>query len=329
MKTNKRMSYLILGAALSAVILSTQTACTNNLFGTNNSSSNEQNTGNSGAAGQDAPTSPIKTSTGTNGDSGAGKSDPKDGSSGSAGTGTSTGTGTSDPGKSNDDAPANAQTGSGQSSLTAFLHENSPSRTIKKKDGVAYVTNTDSQLVLVNKTRELESTYVPKDLVKADVGFSFSGDNPKQQLRKVAPTALEKLFAGAKEDGIELKAVSGYRSYASQRSIFNNYAKKNGEEEANTFSAHPGQSEHQTGLSMDVSSASVKYDLDKSFGETKEGKWLKEHAADYGFIIRYELGKEHETGYMYEPWHIRYVGVSIAKEIKKQGVTLEAYMAQF
>ncbi|WP_240548429.1 M15 family metallopeptidase [Paenibacillus lignilyticus] len=326
MKTNIRMPYLILGAALSAVILTTQTSCTYNLFGKSATENNQLNTGNP-VAGDDAASSTVKTSTGdtkgtTGTASGTGNSDSNGGPS------DSTGKGTTDPGKSSVSTSANVQS-SNQSAFIAFMRENAPSRTIKKKDGVVYVTNTDSPLVLVNKKRELESTYVPKDLVKANVGFSFSGDNPKQQLRQVAATALEKLFAGAKQDGIELKAVSGYRSYASQRSIFNNYAKKNGEEEANTFSAHPGQSEHQTGLAMDVSSASVKYDLDKSFGETKEGKWLKEHAADYGFIIRYELGKEDETGYMYEPWHIRYVGVFIAQEIKKKGETFEAYMAQF
>ncbi|WP_308637999.1 M15 family metallopeptidase [Paenibacillus silvisoli] len=313
MKTNTRLPSLIIGAALSAVILTTQASCTNHWFGGGASNTAESN---KSAVSDDTAASTVKTSTGKSGGNDSGQS--ADANAGASG-------------KTNDDASvgasANAQTSS--SALLAFLSENAPSKTVKRLNGVDYVTNTDSPLVLVNKQRELESTYVPRDLVKAKVGFSFSGDNPKQQLRKVAATALEKLFAGAKKDGIELKAVSGYRSYASQRSIFNLYAKKNGEEEANTFSAHPGQSEHQTGLAMDVSSASVGYDLDTSYGETKEGKWLKEHAADYGFIIRYELGKEKETGYMYEPWHLRYVGVFIAQEIKKRGDTLEAYLAQF
>ncbi|WP_258171123.1 D-alanyl-D-alanine carboxypeptidase family protein [Paenibacillus sp. R14(2021)] len=243
---------------------------------------------------------------------------------------------TSTPPTKSSSQPASAQTGTdssqaagSQSALAQFLHDNAPSRTIVKRDGIAYVTNSTSPLVLVNKKRELESTYVPSDLVKVNIPFSFSGANPKQQLRKVAAQAMEKLVAGAKKDGIDLKGVSGYRSYASQKAIFSAYAKTHGEEEANTFSAHPGQSEHQTGLSMDVSSASVQYGLEQSYGETKEGKWLKAHAADYGFIIRYEKGSEKQTGYMYEPWHVRYVGVYIAKDIKKLGVTLEAYLARF
>ncbi|RAP75570.1 D-alanyl-D-alanine carboxypeptidase family protein [Paenibacillus montanisoli] len=286
----------------------TQTSCTNDWFGRGSSDSSSKNA----ATAENAAAGKVKTSTG--------KSD--DDNSGSA---ANAGSASTDSDKESVSASATSQS----SALLAFLRENSPSKTIKKKNGVDYVTNTDSPLILVNKKRELASTYVPHDLVKAKVAFSFSGDSPKQQMRKVAAEALEKLFAGAEKDGIELKAVSGYRSYVSQHAVFNNYVKKNGEQEANTFSAHPGQSEHQTGLAMDVSSASAGYDLTTDFGDTKEGKWLKEHAADYGFIIRYELGKEEETGYMYEPWHIRYVGVFIAQDIKKRGDTLEAYLAQF
>ncbi|SFJ51648.1 D-alanyl-D-alanine carboxypeptidase [Paenibacillus sp. UNC496MF] len=225
--------------------------------------------------------------------------------------------------------PAKPASAAGRSELQQFLYDNAASRTTVTRSGVAYVTNPTSVLVLVNKKRELDPGYVPPDLEKAPVEFSFSGDSPKQQMRKVAAEALGKLFAGAEQDGVELKAVSGYRSYASQKSIFNAYAKSHGEEEANTFSAHPGQSEHQTGLAMDVSSASVHYGLEESYGETKEGKWLKEHAAEYGFIIRFEKGKEQETGYMYEPWHVRYVGVAVAKDVHKLGLTLEAYLARF
>ena len=169
----------------------------------------------------------------------------------------------------------------------------------------------------------------PSDLVVPNVPFSVSGSSPKKQLRKPAATALEKLFAGAKKDGISLKAVSGYRSYATQKSIFARNAKLKGEAVANKTSARAGQSEHQTGLAMDVSSASVNYTLEQSFGKTKEGKWLKANAAKYGFIIRFGEGQEKLTGYSYEPWHIRYVGVWIAGEITRQGETLEQYLEQF
>ncbi|WP_239618212.1 M15 family metallopeptidase [Cohnella mopanensis] len=211
-------------------------------------------------------------------------------------------------------------------SIYELLANSLPSSTIKKNsDGLAVITNAESPYVLVNKKRNLPSDYVPPDLVVPDVPFSFSGNSPKKQMRKDAAKALESLFKAAEEDGIELKAVSGYRSYATQKSIFDNNAKNKGEEVANRTSARPGQSEHQTGLAMDISSASVGYGLEESFGDTKEGKWLSKHAPDHGFILRFLKGKEDITGYSYEPWHVRYVGKEIAKDITKKKVTLEQY----
>jgi D-alanyl-D-alanine carboxypeptidase len=210
--------------------------------------------------------------------------------------------------------------------LNALLVANLPDSNVKTdKQGLAIVTNTSSLLAVVNKKRNLPSTYTPSDLVIPDVAFSFSGDSPKKQMRKEAANALESLFKAAKEDGFTLKAVSGYRSYASQKSIFENNAAIKGEEVANRTSARPGQSEHQTGLAMDVSSASAGYALEENFGETKEGKWLAEHAAEHGFIIRFLKGKESITGYSYEPWHVRYVGKDVAKEIADKNLTLEQY----
>jgi len=218
--------------------------------------------------------------------------------------------------------------GSGASgpAISALLADSLPSLTIEKnKDGLPVVTNTSSLYVLVNKKRNLPSNYEPRDLVVPDVDFSFSGDSPKKKMRKEAAAALEDLFRAAEKDGIELKAVSGYRSYATQKSIFERNAKNKGEEAANRTSARPGQSEHQTGLAMDVSSASIGYGLEESFGDTKEGKWLAKHAADHGFIIRFLKGKEEITGYSYEPWHVRYVGKEVAKDITKKKATLEEY----
>ncbi|MET3942509.1 D-alanyl-D-alanine carboxypeptidase [Paenibacillus sp. PvP094] len=213
------------------------------------------------------------------------------------------------------------------SSFTQFLQDNAPSRTVKtSSSGLATVTNLSSTVVLVNKKRNLPSTYAPKDLVVPNIPFSFSGSSPKKQMRKVAATAIEKLFAAAKKDGIDIKAVSGYRSYSTQKSIFERNASIKGEAVANKTSARPGQSEHQTGLAMDISSASVGYDLQQSFGNTKEGKWLKANAHKYGFIIRYGKDQEKLTGYSYEPWHVRYVGVYIAGEITSQKLTLEQYL---
>ncbi|MBB3112043.1 D-alanyl-D-alanine carboxypeptidase [Paenibacillus phyllosphaerae] len=215
------------------------------------------------------------------------------------------------------------------SASSSFLYSNAASRTITKStSGANIVINKLSTLVLVNKTRNLPSNYVPADLVKVNVPFSFSGDSPKKQMRKIAAEALEKLFAAAKKDGISIKAVSGYRSYATQKAIFDRNVKLKGEKVANQTSARPGQSEHQTGLAMDISSASVNYELEQSFGDTKEGKWLAKNAPKYGFIIHYGKGLEKQTGYSYEPWHVRYVGVYMASVITASNQSLDTFLAQ-
>ena len=121
----------------------------------------------------------------------------------------------------------------------------------------------------------------------------------------------------AHKEKIKLDIVSGFRSYEYQEKIYNEYVKLYGEEIANTFSAKPGHSEHQTGLALDICD-----DSDK-FVNTKEAKWLEKNAYKFGYIIRYPKGKEHITGYKFEPWHIRYVGKKHAKTICDTGMTLE------
>ncbi len=188
------------------------------------------------------------------------------------------------------------------------------------------IKNPDDILVLVNKKRDLASDYKPTDLVIPNVKFSFEGKDQKKYLRKEAATALEELFKAGEEENIDLCAVSGYRNYARQELLFNNKVKKVGVEAANKLVARPGQSEHQTGLAMDVSSKSANYSLEADFGQTAEGKWLKENAHKYGFIIRYPKEKVDITGYNYEPWHIRYIGKEVAAEIYEKSITLEEYL---
>ncbi|MED5016224.1 M15 family metallopeptidase [Paenibacillus chibensis] len=209
--------------------------------------------------------------------------------------------------------------------VMAKRSESALQATIKEVDGKEVVTNPEAMTVIVNKQRSLPDGYEPTDLVEPNVPFSFDGPHEKRHLRKEAADALEKLFAGAKEDGIELRAVSGYRSYSRQKSIFQNNVRTKGEEYASRVSAIPGMSEHQTGLAIDVSSPSAKNELEESFGDTTEGKWLAEHAADYGFVIRYLKDREDVTGYVYEPWHIRYIGTDLAQDVYKSGMTLEEY----
>lgn len=189
---------------------------------------------------------------------------------------------------------------------------------------IIVIENPERIDALVNKKRALPSDYVPKDLV--DINVKYKVEMPESKmLRKEASDALTELFEAAKANGYELFAVSGYRSYDRQVHLFNNYAKNHGEKEANRFSARPGQSEHQTGLTMDVSIAHVNYDLVEEFGETPEGIWLAGNAHNYGFIIRYPKGTEHITGYQYEPWHIRYLGKDLAAKVYESKLTYDEY----
>ncbi len=178
---------------------------------------------------------------------------------------------------------------------------------------------------LVNKRNCLDEAYVPDDLVAVDVPTVLN--NPEvNQLRREAAGALKEMFHKAAESGIELYARSGYRSYKTQKQLFENYVAKHGEEAANRYSARAGQSEHQTGLVMDVTSESVHLKLDEAFGETAEGEWVSAHGHEFGFIVRYPKGQEKITGYMYEPWHIRYLGKELAAKVFESGLAYEDYL---
>lgn len=158
-------------------------------------------------------------------------------------------------------------------------------------------------ILLVNKEYNLPSDYNP-------------GTNQE------ALQAFNNMKSEAIQSNISLWIVSGFRSYQTQESIFNRNVGLYGEETANTFSAKPGQSEHQTGLAFDINSTRW------AFAESREAKWLAENCWKYGFIIRYPKGKEDITGYVYEPWHIRYVGKEQAQKIKDSGLCLEEYLEQ-
>lgn len=189
------------------------------------------------------------------------------------------------------------------------------------------IENDESISVLVNKHNKLGEDYVPKDLATITVPHVL--ENPEvNQLRKEAKEALSDMFAAAENEGLYLFARSGYRSYDTQVQLFNNYAEQHGEEAANTYSAKPGASEHQTGLVMDITSESVHFELTEEFGNTPEGKWVRKNAHYFGFIIRYPEGKEDVTGYIYEPWHLRYLGVDLATAIYESGLTYEEFLVE-
>lgn len=178
-------------------------------------------------------------------------------------------------------------------------------------------------LLLINKENPLPKGYVPGDLQQ--VASSASAVNG-QKMRAVPAAALEQLSKSAAQEGYTIKLVSGYRSYSLQKELYTMYVKQDGKYVAEQYSARPGYSEHQAGLAADVSSPSAGYDLLQSYGNTAEGKWLAKNAHRFGFIIRYLKGKEDITGYLYEPWHLRYVGTEAATEIYEQQLTLEEYL---
>ncbi|WP_117149627.1 MULTISPECIES: D-alanyl-D-alanine carboxypeptidase family protein [Paraliobacillus] len=198
---------------------------------------------------------------------------------------------------------------------------------VEDDTGLHVVDNPESNQVYLNKQRKLPDGYEPADLVVPNVQHYAAEGDPKRQMREEAAKALESLFTRAQEQGIELIAVSGYRSYDRQKQIYDNSVATNGQEYADKYSASPGTSEHQTGLAMDIGSSTetVATLLEESFKQTSEGTWLAENAHQEGFIIRYPEGKSEITGYNYEPWHIRYVGKEIATEIHDQDLTLEEY----
>ena len=168
---------------------------------------------------------------------------------------------------------------------------------IKVLNGITYVEG----ILLVNKTYHLPKNYDPK-------------------VNEEALKNLKKMQADAKALGLSIPLISGYRSYETQENLYNKYVKKDGEKKANTYSAKPGESEHQTGLAFDIGS------VDRSFANTIEAKWLAENAYLYGFIVRYPKGKTDITGYIYEPWHVRYLGEKKAKDVYLSGLTLEEYL---
>lgn len=137
-----------------------------------------------------------------------------------------------------------------------------------------------------------------------------------------ASAALSRLQAGARNAGFSMPLLSGYRSFDYQDKLYRKYAATDGVAAANTYSAWPGHSEHQTGLAFDIGS------INNNYGNTPAGKWLAAHAHEYGFIIRYPKGKESVTGYQYEPWHVRYLGVELATKVYESGLCLEEYLSQ-
>jgi zinc D-Ala-D-Ala carboxypeptidase len=176
---------------------------------------------------------------------------------------------------------------------------------------------------LVTKQRGVGREYVPSDLVAIPTRISARAG---LELREPALDAFVKLVDAAARDGHVLFALSAFRSYQDQERVLAQEVAAYGKTVAERQVAPPGHSEHQLGLAVDVTSKRAPYDLREAFGQEPEGRWLAQNAAHFGYVISYPAGKEAVTGYVYEPWHIRYVGTALAEQVAASGLTLTEYL---
>lgn len=183
--------------------------------------------------------------------------------------------------------------------------------------GAQSLTDPDSPWVIVNKRNPIDPVeYAPDDLTRID-GVSSSA-----LMRADAAAAMSALHAAAVEAGAPFTVSTAYRDYATQSSLYNGYVNRSGRTSADRYSARPGYSEHQTGLAADIHNGVC--DLQACFGTTPAGRYVAEHAWEHGFVIRYPEDRQEITGYIYEPWHLRYVGVELATHLHESGdATLE------
>ncbi|MCQ2969000.1 MAG: M15 family metallopeptidase, partial [Clostridium sp.] len=184
----------------------------------------------------------------------------------------------------------------------------------------------DPLMILVNKDNTLDSDYIPEDLVLSEIDFVSYIET--RNLAKVTADAAKEMFEAAAKEGIVLLGASGYRSYFVQENLYNSRVINEGQEEADRYTAKPGQSEHQTGLALDILSEDYQ-EMDDNFDSTEAYAWLKNNCYKYGFILRYIDGKEDITGFLYEPWHYRYIGnKEVAEYIMERNLTFEQYMEE-
>ena len=184
------------------------------------------------------------------------------------------------------------------------------------------ITNPSDLLTLVKKGFYLPEDYEP-ELVDPEIPVAPDCQNPK--MTKETSDALTKMYKAAKQEGLELVVNSAYRSYQTQVETMADFVARYNTQYANEYVAQPGASEHQTGLGVDLTSQSVVEGKRITFGDTEEYRWVIKNCARFGFIIRFEDGTDGITGIAHEPWHLRYVGEDVAKEIQKNGWTFEEY----
>ena len=206
------------------------------------------------------------------------------------------------------------------------IRQSQPNNTVQFNKKLLSISDPSSFWVIVNKQHPLVPvSYRPRDLVVPAVPLRVPG-NESMQIRKATAEALQTMFAAAHNDGVNLMLSSGYRSYDYQMALYNGYVKSQGQVAADTQSARPGYSEHQTGLALDVEPTSRQCEVEQCFVNIAEGKWVAANGYKFGFIVRYAADKVAISGYEYEPWHIRYIGIPLATEMHNRHIeTLEEF----
>ncbi len=192
----------------------------------------------------------------------------------------------------------------------------------RDKDYYENMEETDTSIgfgFLVNKYHALNESYEVSDLTTISKTYSY-GDN--QKLNKEAYEAFKNLADAAKEEGHTILIVSSYRSHQRQDEVWKDYKASFGIKKADNYAARAGSSEHETGIAIDVADYNDKND---KFDETESYKWMLENSYKYGYILRYPKNKENITGYAYEAWHYRYLGVDLATKVHNEGITFDEY----
>lgn len=215
--------------------------------------------------------------------------------------------------------------------------DNSEDKKLNKKDSMVYISLpgaakipaivedyniTGSIWMLVNKTNPISTNYIPSVSILSGFTDTNKGINEQSIRTDIHKHSID-LFNSAAAAGYQLMIGSGYRSAATQSSILQREISIYGEEAAKMSVAQPGQSEHQTGLAVDIVPSSRDCYIQECFKDMPEGIWLAENAHKFGFILRYPSGKEGLTGYGFEPWHFRFVGIDLATALYESGLTLE------
>ncbi len=187
------------------------------------------------------------------------------------------------------------------------------------------LTDPASPWLVVNKHRPLApADYVPTDLVQPNIPLAVSGE--AAMLNSTTAAAAEAMFAAAAQDGVSMTLASGYRSYGTQVATYNGYVADRGQADADTASARPGYSEHQTGWSFDIGDGGGACGFEPCFADQPSAVWAKANGHRFGFVVRYPWMFHPVTGYYYEPWHLRFIGVDAASDMATRGIsTVEEY----